>query len=104
MAEKGPCRIFHLSHFEVCSPTVDRGTTARGSDDGAQWQRGPFPQDIMLMGVRYRQALRSLYTFLSAVCDTTGHGGNPMAHHALHYRYNPLHQDIICSETAIATL
>src|SRR5260370_13633872 len=27
-----------------------------------------------------------------------------MAHNALHYRYNPLHQDIICSETAIATL
>jgi hypothetical protein len=27
-----------------------------------------------------------------------------MAHQALHYRYNPLHQDIICSETAIATL
>jgi len=41
---------------------------------------------------------------LSAVYDTTGHGGNPMAHNVLHYRYNPLHQDIICSETAIATL
>ena len=27
-----------------------------------------------------------------------------MAHHALHYRYHPLHQDIICAETAIATL
>src|SRR6266581_5540416 len=33
-----------------------------------------------------------------------GHGGNPMAHQALHYRYHPLHQDIICAETAIATL
>src|SRR6516164_9495941 len=27
-----------------------------------------------------------------------------MAHHALHYRYHPLHQDIICAETAIASL
>src|SRR5256886_14128374 len=27
-----------------------------------------------------------------------------MVHHVLNYRYNPLHQDIICSETAIATL
>ena len=27
-----------------------------------------------------------------------------MAHQALHYRYHPLHQDIICAETAIATL
>ena len=27
-----------------------------------------------------------------------------MAHHALHYRYNPLHQDIICAETAITSL
>src|SRR5262249_33053963 len=27
-----------------------------------------------------------------------------MAHHALHYRYNPLHQDIICAEAAIAAL
>jgi hypothetical protein len=33
-----------------------------------------------------------------------GHGGKPMAHKTLHYRYNPLHQDIICAETAIATL
>src|ERR671918_2371666 len=32
------------------------------------------------------------------------HGGNTMADRALHYRYNPLHQDIICSETAIAAL
>jgi hypothetical protein len=27
-----------------------------------------------------------------------------MAHQALHYRYHPLHQDIICAETAIASL
>ena len=27
-----------------------------------------------------------------------------MAHQALHYRYHPLHQDIICAETAIAAL
>src|SRR5882672_1793982 len=27
-----------------------------------------------------------------------------MAHNALQYRYNPLHQDIICSDTAIAAL
>src|SRR5256712_6783828 len=35
---------------------------------------------------------------------TAGHGGNPMAHQALHYHYNPLHQDIICAETAITSL
>lgn len=27
-----------------------------------------------------------------------------MAHYALHYRYHPLHQDIICAETAITSL
>ena len=27
-----------------------------------------------------------------------------MAHQAFHYRYHPLHQDIICAETAIASL
>ena len=27
-----------------------------------------------------------------------------MADSALHYRYHPLHQDIICAETAIAAL
>src|SRR5262245_41441822 len=43
MVLKGFCCIVHLSHFEVCSPTVDGGTTARGSDDGDQLQRGSFP-------------------------------------------------------------
>ena len=43
MVSKGVCRIFHVRHFAVCSPTVDGGTTARGSDDGDQCQRGPLP-------------------------------------------------------------
>src|SRR5919202_2407098 len=43
MVSKGVCRIVHVRHFAVCSPTVDGGTTARGSDDGDQCQRGPFP-------------------------------------------------------------
>src|SRR5262245_34916605 len=53
MVSKGVCRIVHLRHFAVCSPTVDGGTTARGSDDGDQCQRGPFPPGPMRMGVRW---------------------------------------------------
>ena len=33
---------------------------------------------------------------------TPAYGGNHMADSALHYRYTPLHQDIICAEAAIA--
>src|SRR5262245_41937844 len=39
-----------------------------------------------------------------SLSDTAAHGGNPMAGSALHYGYTPLHQNIICAETAIATL
>src|SRR5262249_53768566 len=48
--------------------------------------------------------LRHFAVCSPAVCDTTGHGGHPMAHQALHSRYPPLQQDIICAEPAIATL
>jgi alcohol dehydrogenase len=36
--------------------------------------------------------------------DIPAYGGNNMADSALQYRYNPLHQDIICAEAAIAAL
>src|SRR5215207_609571 len=36
--------------------------------------------------------------------DTPAYGGNHMADSALHYRYTPLHQDIICAEAALAAL
>src|SRR4051812_39701055 len=39
-----------------------------------------------------------------SLSDTSAHGGNPMAGSALQYCYTPLHQNIICSETAIAAL
>ena len=52
MVSKGVCRIVHLRHFAVCSPTVDGGTTARGSD-AISVKGAHFPQDLMRMGVRW---------------------------------------------------
>jgi putative transposase len=50
---EGFCRIFHLSRFEVCSPAVT-GIPQRGRATMAISFKGAhFPQDIILMGVRW---------------------------------------------------
>src|SRR5262245_10884939 len=39
-----------------------------------------------------------------SISTTAAHGGNHMTGSALHYRYTPLQQEIICAEAAIAAL
>jgi len=101
MVSKGVCRIVHLRHFAVCSPTVDGGTTARGSD-AISVKGAHFPQDLMRMGVRWYLTSPLRYRHGEALMTECGvrldhatiqHGvvqDSPLLEEALHRRTRPM--------------
>jgi hypothetical protein len=47
------CRIFHLRQFGVCFPTVMQSTQIGRATMVVSFKGAHFPQEIMLMGVRW---------------------------------------------------
>src|SRR5262245_52534111 len=66
------CRIFHLSRFGVCSPPVAQGTHRGRETRAVSFKGAHFPQELILMGVRWYLAYPLRYRHVEELMAERG--------------------------------
>src|SRR4029453_12270520 len=71
-AQKGSVASFHLRRFAVCSPSMTNGASWGRTTMAVSFKGAHFPQEIILMGVRWYLAYPLSYRHVEELMEERG--------------------------------